>query len=167
MARVRRRRRLGAPVEIIAPASGTTRHMRLIVPALAPLHQKLGKFAYPMIRVAAGLMLVPYGWSKLFDPPTMTNIVELLHRLKLEPAAPLGWLLGLIELLGGLMLAAGFFTRPVALVIAIEMAVITLDVFVPTGRGYQLTLLWCIVAVAIVFRGGGRYSADQLMGREF
>lgn len=141
--------------------------MRLFVPALAPLHQRLGKLAYPLIRICAGLMLVPYGWSKLADPPTMTNIVELLHRLKLEPAVPLGWFLGLVELFGGAMLALGLFTRPVALAVAIEMAVITIDVFAPTGRGYQLTLLWGLVALAIAFRGGGRYSADHLLGREF
>jgi putative oxidoreductase len=166
MARVRRRRRLGSPVVVGPAVAAAPRRMRLVVPALAPLHQQLGKFAYPLIRVSAGLMLVPYGWSKLFDPPTMANIVELLHRLKLEPAVPLGWFLGLIELFGGALLALGLFTRPAALVIAIEMAVITFDVFVPTGRGYQLTLLWTIVALAIVLRGGGRYSVDYLLGRE-
>lgn len=162
-----RRRHRARPPEI-GPAPGETgRGVRLFVPDLAPLHQRLSKLAYPLIRVSAGLMLVPYGWSKLADPPTMTNIVELLHRLKLEPAVPLGWFLGTVELFGGAMLAIGLFTRPVALIIAIEMAVITIEVFLPTGRGYQLTLLWFLVALAIAFRGGGRYSADYLIGREF
>ncbi|WP_409190401.1 DoxX family protein [Bradyrhizobium sp. RDM4] len=36
-----------------------------------------------------------------------------------------------------------------------------------TVRGYEFALLWCLLCIAIVFRGGGRYSVDRLIGKEF
>ena len=79
---------------------------------------------------------------------------------------------GSLELFGGIMLAVGLFTRPVALAIAVEMMVISLDVYWPNGyfagtRGYEHTLLWALIALAIAARGGGKQSADRLIGKEF
>ena len=36
-----------------------------------------------------------------------------------------------------------------------------------TGRGVEFALLWCLLCIAIFFRGGGKYSLDRLIGREF
>jgi putative oxidoreductase len=117
-------------------------------------------------------MLVPHGWLKLSDALAMSATVALFHKLGLEPAAALVWLVGLFEILGGVMLAFGLLTRPVALAVTIEMGVISLLVFRPNGffagqRGYEHTLLWGLLAFAIAWRGGGKYSLDRLIGREF
>jgi len=80
---------------------------------------------------------------------------------------PLAWFVTLLEFGGGLLLAAGLLTRPVALMIAVEMLVIAVTVDIPRGRGYQLTLLWSAIALAISWRGGGRFSLDRWLGREF
>jgi uncharacterized membrane protein YphA (DoxX/SURF4 family) len=47
------------------------------------------------------------------------------------------------------------------------MMVIAVAVDIPRGRGYQLTLLWAAVAFVISWRGGGRWSVDRWIGREF
>jgi putative oxidoreductase len=69
------------------------------------------------------------------------------------------------------MLAIGLFTRIVAAAIAIEMAVICLGVLWPVWswgkHGMEYALLMGILAAAIFFRGGGRYSVDHYVGREF
>jgi putative oxidoreductase len=36
-----------------------------------------------------------------------------------------------------------------------------------TVRGYEYALLWCLLSIGIFFRGGGRYSVDRLLGKEF
>jgi len=36
-----------------------------------------------------------------------------------------------------------------------------------TARGYEYALLWCLLSIGIFFRGGGRYSVDRLLGKEF
>ena len=36
-----------------------------------------------------------------------------------------------------------------------------------TVRGYEFALLWLLLCIAIFFKGGGRYSIDRLIGKEF
>ena len=36
-----------------------------------------------------------------------------------------------------------------------------------TSKGYEYALLWWLLFLAIFFRGGGRYSVDRLIGKEF
>ncbi|MDF2118449.1 DoxX family protein [Roseiarcaceae bacterium H3SJ34-1] len=139
---------------------------RLIVPALAPVYDRLTPFAWPLLRVVCGLLLVPFGWSKLTGPMFNTD-VALFHRLGLEPAVALAWFITLLEFFGGMLLAAGFLTRIVAAMIAVEMLVITFAVAVPRGSGWQLTLLWATCALALALVGGGRYSVDGALKREF
>ena len=43
-----------------------TTHPRPVVPALGPLYAKVSRLSYPLIRAAAGLMLMPHGAQKLF-----------------------------------------------------------------------------------------------------
>ncbi|HEX3497942.1 MAG TPA: DoxX family protein [Stellaceae bacterium] len=145
---------------------------RLFFPRLESFYQSVSGLAYPFIRFVTGAMLVPHGWRKFVDSGTQKATIELFHKLGIEPARLLFWLVGSLELFGGLMLAIGLFTRPVALAIAIEMLVISLDVFWPNGffagtRGYEHTLLWGLIALAIAARGGGKQSVDQLIGKEF
>ena len=36
-----------------------------------------------------------------------------------------------------------------------------------TARGYEFALLWLLLCIAIFFKGGGRYSIDRMIGKEF
>jgi putative oxidoreductase len=145
---------------------------RLFFPRMETFYQSISGLAYPFIRFVTGAMLVPHGWRKFVDSGTQRAVVELFHKLGIEPAGLLFWLIGSLELFGGAMLAIGLFTRPVALAIAIEMLVISFDVYWPNGffagtRGYEHTLLWGLIALAIAARGGGKQSVDALIGKEF
>ena len=144
----------------------TPQQTRLIIPALAPVYRFLGPLAYPFIRVVCGLTMIPFGWAKLTGP-LFERDVALFHTLGFEPAVPLMWFITLLEFCGGALLAVGLLTRPIALMLAIELMVITFMVDMPRGRGYSFTLLWGLVILAIAWRGGGRYSVDSRIGREF
>ena len=59
-----------------------------------------------------------------------------------------------------------------ALVIAVQMFVAAFYYHLPNGfffnvGGYEYTLLWGVIAVAIFFRGAGAMSVDAKIGREF
>ena len=59
-----------------------------------------------------------------------------------------------------------------AIGLAVEMLVIVLLFqwqfgYFWTARGYECALLWLLLCVAIFFKGGGRYSVDRMIGREF
>jgi putative oxidoreductase len=145
---------------------------RLFFPRLETFYQSISGLAYPFIRFVTGVMLIPHGWRKFVDSGTQKAVIELFHKLGIEPAGLLFWLIGSLEFFGGIMLAIGLFTRPVALAIAVEMLVISFDVYWPNGffaggRGYEHTLLWGLIALAIAARGGGKHSVDALIGKEF
>ena len=90
---------------------------------------------------------------------------------KLGLPAPLALVAGLIEFFGGVLLAAGFLTRPVAALIMGLMFVAVIQVHLDAGSfwtsgGFEYPLFWGLVAGSFVIRGGGRYSVDALIGRE-
>ena len=41
--------------------------VKLIIPGLGGVYDRLSDYSWPLIRFAAGAMLVPHGWAKLFD----------------------------------------------------------------------------------------------------
>jgi putative oxidoreductase len=139
---------------------------RLIIPALAPVYRALGGCGNLLLRILCGALLLPPGWHKLTGP-LFDRDLQLFHQLGFEPAVPLMWFITALELGGGVLLIVGLLTRPVALMIAVEMLVIAVAVDIPSGRGYSLTLLWAAVAFAIALRGGGKLSLDRWIGREF
>jgi len=78
----------------------------------------------------------------------------------------------LLELVGMIMLAVGLGTRIIAFMMAIELGVIVVMIQMPNGyfwtsRGAEFALVLFLVCLAFVFGGGGRYSLDRKLGREF
>jgi putative oxidoreductase len=147
---------------------------KLIIPALQPLYGKLSGLSYPMIRFFTGLVLMPHGAQKLFGwfGGNIEGTAGFFTKIGLEPALTLAYLVGAIEFFGGLFLAIGFLTRPVAVAIFIVMAVAMFKVhlangFFWTGGGYEYPMLWGLIALAIAFRGAGEMSLDGKVGREF
>jgi putative oxidoreductase len=149
---------------------GTVERKRLYVPAAAGLYETFGPLSYTLIRVALGLILIPHGFGKLFladAVPASRNFVNFGW------AYPLAWayFIGAVEFFGGILLALGLWTRAAALAVVIQMAVICFAVLWPKWfwgqRGMEYALLMGIVALAIFFRGGGPYSLDNAMKKEF
>ena len=144
-----------------------------LVPAFASITDTLSPFAEPLVRVTAGLLLVPHGAQKLFGWFGGYGIEATgqFFAAKLGLPASLALTAGIIEFFGGLLLAAGIATRPVAALVFGVMAVAVVQVHLPAGffwtsGGYEYPLLWGIIALSFVIRGGGRYSVDGLIARE-
>ena len=78
---------------------------------------------------------------------------------------------GSVEFFGGLMLAIGLLTRlsagAVAVLLLVALSVHTPNGFFWTGGGFEYPLLWAILALYFVVKGGGSLSLDRLIGREF
>lgn len=146
---------------------------RPVFPALHAIAARLSPFAEPLIRVTAGLLLVPHGAQKLFGwfGGYGLDATGQFFATKLGLPASLALFAGLIEFVGGVLLAIGLLTRPVAALVFGVMAVAVVQVhlsagFFWTNGGYEYPLFWGVVALAYVIRGGGRYSIDRLLGLE-
>jgi putative oxidoreductase len=137
-----------------------------LLPALTPLYTALEPFGYAAMRLTSGGMMATFGWQKLFGNGMAVDI-QLFHQLGLEPAELLGHLTSSLEFYGGLMIAIGLLTRPIAAMLLGELLTILVIVMIPRGSGYQLTVVWVGVFSLILLHGGGRISVDRLIGREF
>ena len=141
---------------------------RLVVPQLQPFYRWAEPLSWALIRITAGLMLIPHGWPKPMAGVGPTAANALMKR-GIAPAEPLAIVLIAIETIGGLCIALGLFTRFWAAAATIEMGVIVyhhLPNFGWTARGYEYPLFWGLVMLAIALRGGGPYSLDRKIGRE-
>ena len=143
---------------------------KLLIPALGPLYKALEPYTWPLIRVTAGLTLVPHGYDKWANR-SFDQMAANWAKMGLEPAYALVVYIALLELVGGVMLALGLFTRVVAVLVAGFMAVAVLQVHLKYGffwvnRGYEYPLFWGLVCVALAIRGGGPLSLDAKLGRE-
>jgi putative oxidoreductase len=144
-----------------------------VVPVFASLTEALSPYTEPALRAATGLFLVPHGAQKLFGwfGGYGVEATGQFFAQKLGLPASLALAAGMIEFFGGLALACGLFTRPIALLVAGMMAFAVVLVHLPAGffwtdGGYEYPLLWGILALIVAIRGGGRYSVDALIGRE-
>jgi len=147
---------------------------RPIIPFLSPVYAVLAEPAYALTRFVAGAFLVPHGMWKLFGITggTKAGMIAFFAQIGLEPAALLVNLVGLVEFVGGILIALGLLTRPAAAAATVTTATAALYFHLPLGfyvepGGVEFSGLWAVVLLMIAVRGGGRISLDALIGREF
>jgi putative oxidoreductase len=139
---------------------------RLLLPSLKPFYDRVIPLSWLVIRVAVAWNLLVHVWGTYQAGPT--RIAPVFATMGFEPGRLWYWLAFLVELLGGIGILLGLFTRFFAAAVAIEMFVI-FCAYWHTGfswlnRGYEYVLLWGLVAFAIALRGGGPYSLDRKLG---
>lgn len=122
---------------------------------MKPLLGRFSEPAFALLRVVAGLMFAFHGAQKfgLFGGQMMPMFSQV-------------WFAGVIELVGGVLIAIGFLTSIVAFICSGEMAVAYFQAhapkdFWPTLNGGELAVLYCFLFLYIAARGGGRYSVDR------
>jgi putative oxidoreductase len=114
-------------------------------------------FALAALRIMTGLLFLEHGTQKLLNlPPRTMPAPELLSLLGVQ---------GVIELVGGVLIILGLFTRPVAFVLSGNMAVAYFMAhapksFYPAANGGDASILFCFVFLYLTFAGAGALSLD-------
>ena len=146
---------------------------RYLVPALGGIYGALESYSWPLVRAATGLFFVPHGLQKLFGMwgGDIARTAEGMVKQGLEPAMFWAHYIAVLELFGGILLAIGFLTRPIAALFVGFMAVAAFHVHMPLGwfwtnRGMEVPLYLMLICIAIAIRGGGVLSVDHLLRRE-
>jgi putative oxidoreductase len=122
-----------------------------------------------VLRIVSGAMFACHGAQKILHlwlPPG--------H----PPPPPVGsqlWIGGIIELVGGILIALGLFTRPVALLASGTMAVAYFQFhwrlelggwkFLPVVNGGELAVVYCFLFLVFAVSGAGALSLDRARGR--
>jgi putative oxidoreductase len=139
---------------------------------VAWLRERFPAATYALMRVAIALFILPSGYNKVFEGGVYRIAKGNVPKAGFSPPELWAWLVGGLEFFGVILFAIGLLTRPVAFMLAFEMAVIAFRVhndagFFWTAHGYEYALLMMGIFVAFMIGGGGRYSLDRRLGREF
>jgi putative oxidoreductase len=134
--------------------------------------QRLVPLGYAIARIWFALLILPSGYEKLFEGGAARIAAGNILKTGFYPPMFWAWLVAGLEFFGMILLAAGLFTRPVAFAFAVQLGVITFMIQMANGyfwtsRGMEFALALFLVCVAFVLGGGGRYSLDRRIGREF
>ena len=155
-------------------------HSRLIIPGLGGIYDGLGSLAYPFLRFCFGAFFVPHGWSKIIGGAVakyneagalVGGTAAFMTKMTFPAPEAMAWYIGILELVGGVMLAVGLLTRLIAIQIAGFMLVAAFVVHSSswfwTGRGMEMPLILLVIAIVIAIRGGGNLSIDKNLSKEF
>jgi putative oxidoreductase len=139
---------------------------------LESLNDRMVPMAYKFARAYYALLILPSGYEKVFHDGAARIAAGNVLKTGLQPPLFWAWAVAYLEFYGMILLALGLLTRPVAFAFAIEMAVIAFMIQMPNGyfwtsRGAEFAIMLFVVCLAFVFGGGGRYSIDRKLGREF
>jgi putative oxidoreductase len=118
---------------------------------------KLAPYIYVLLRIAAGLSFAQHGAQKLFG---------VLGSRPVPPMSQMG-AAGIIEFVGGIMVAIGLFTTPVAFIASGEMAYAFFTRHFPRGwypiqNGGEAAVLYCFIFLYLCVVGSGKLSVDSV-----
>ena len=117
-----------------------------------------------MLRIIVGLLFLEHGTQKIFNFPPRTP-PRAFELFTLTPG-----LAGVMELVGGILIVLGLFTRPVAFLLSGQMAFAYFMAHAPRGffpiamggNGGELAVLYCFVFLYFCFVGAGVWSLDAM-----
>jgi len=123
---------------------------------------KYQNVVHGLTRIVIGFLFFTHGGQKLFGWFGAEGTVEILSRFGVA---------GVLEVVGGLMLLAGLFTRPVAFILSGQMAVAYFWIHVPNGiwpwaNGGELAAIYCWVFLWFATAGSGCFAVDSLLANK-
>ncbi len=112
-----------------------------------------------VLRIITGFLYMQHGTAKLFHFPHVANF-DNVQVMSLIGVA------GILEVVGGLLVLIGLFTRPVAFILSGEMAVAYFmahapKAFLPLLNGGELAVMFCFVFLYLSVAGAGVWSVDS------
>ncbi len=132
-----------------------------------------------VLRIMLGVVFFPHGAQKVFGWFGGNGFSGTMEAFTVKMGIPafFALLAILAESAGSLGLITGFLTRIAAFGIACNMVVAVLMVHLPNGffmnwfgkqkgEGFEYHLVVIAITIALMIKGGGRWSIDRLIARK-
>ena len=117
-------------------------------------------YAVAALRIVTALLFLEHGTAKLLGFPATSEANPAMWSPE--------WITGVIELIGGLLLLIGLWTRWVGIILAVEM--LAVYVLFHTGQspfplvnGGESVLLFAFIFLALGLIGAGQWSVDKVL----
>lgn len=121
-----------------------------------------------LLRIVVGYLFMLHGTTKLFHIP----FIEMFANV---PVGSIFWIAGLLELVLGILLILGLFTRIAAFIASGEMAFAYFmghvssapsSVLMPILNSGELAVTWCFLFLFIAAAGAGAFALDNKLARQ-
>lgn len=124
--------------------------------------ERWAPYAVGILRIVTALLFIEHGSAKLLGFP----VTPMAH----PDMWSIFWIAGCFELVGGLLLLLGLWTRWVALLLAGEMAVAYFYVHMPQSpfplvNNGESAVLFCFIFILLMVIGAGEWSVDKMIAR--
>ena len=128
------------------------------------IEQTANRFApiiLSIVRIITALLLLQHGLSKFFAFPAAVNRPSLFTMY---------WFAGAIEIVFGVLLLLGLYSRLAAFILSGELAFAYFIGHAPRGfypltNGGEAAVLFCFIFLYLAAAGGGPLSVDALRGK--
>ncbi len=137
---------------------------RRVAVTAEPAAASLTSAAHTVLRAGAGILFLQHGLQKMFGllggfMGTPGATAPLMSQMGLA---------GVLEVVGGTLIILGLFTRPVALVLMLQMVAAYFIAHLPQGgwpiqNGGEPALLFLLVFAFLAANGAGALSLDRLI----
>lgn len=116
-------------------------------------------YTHALLRIMTGLLFLAHGTAKLIGWPSVEMFKDGVPLLSLFGIG------GLLEIVGGILIVIGLFTRVAAFVLAGMMAVAYFMFHAPAGfypilNGGELAILYTFIFLWLATAGAGPWSVD-------
>jgi putative oxidoreductase len=126
--------------------------------------QRVDQITHVLLRIVTGFLFLQHGGQKLFGWYGGTGMPEG------SGLPPLMLVAGILEVVGGIAIMLGLFTRPVAFLLSGEMAVAYFMAHVPNGpmplqNHGEPAVLFAFIFLFLAGNGSGGFSIDSVLRR--
>jgi putative oxidoreductase len=126
--------------------------------------ERWAPYAVAVLRIVTALLFLEHGTAKLLGYPE----TAMAH----PPMWSVFWIAGWIEIVGGLLLLGGLWTRWVATLLAAEMAIGYFYVHAgqspfPLVNQGESAILFCFIFILLAVIGAGEWSVDKIRARNY
>jgi len=127
---------------------------------------RLQPLALLVMRLCLGTIMMAHGYQKVFHG--LQHFAHMVGGMGLP--SWLGYVSAFTELIGGLLIFVGFFTRPAAFAVCINLCVAIWKVHLHNGLmgapdrpGFEFPLAAATLAFALIMFGGGPIAVDHVL----
>jgi len=126
----------------------------------------ISEFSLTLLRVVLGFIFVYHGYLKLFVKGGLPSTAFFFSQIGIPLPNISAFVVAFVELIGGLLLLIGLFTKWTSLVLIFEMAVAFFKVhlkkgFLISNGGYEFVLLILAALVVVLAYGAGKFALGK------